>query len=138
MKKRPSKDAGSTASSFVDDEGVLCLKGDLFWKWRALDAELRSLQLEVSSTQAKIVVEIDKHPQLKELFSAKAALAGQLSVAQTELTNVQAEIEKLLGVSLKDCAFDDKTGRIYNLAADGSRGEPRRLQKRTPRTRKRK
>lgn len=109
---------------FVDDEGYYCLKGDRFWKWRALDAELRAATAELDSVSRQIQVEISKHPELAALLQQKAALAGTISTAQSELLTVQTEIEKLMGVSLKECAFDDKSGRLYHLASDGSRGDP--------------
>jgi len=108
----------------VDDEGILCLKGPLFWKWRALDAEYRTAIITMAQTKTKIESEINKNPTLVTLLGEQAGLAGQISVAKTELTNVQLEIEAHMGVSLKDCAFDDKTGRLYNLSSDGTRSEP--------------
>ena len=114
----------ATATPTLDDEGFLCLQGELLWKWRALDAELRTANLEIETTQARINAEIEKNPALKELLSQKAALAGQLSSAKTELNTVLMQVETVMGVSLKDCAFDDKSGRLYNLGEDGSRGAP--------------
>jgi hypothetical protein len=108
----------------VDDEGILCLKGPLFWKWRALDAEYRTATMSMAHVKSKIEAEINKSPILMALFSEHAGLAGQISVAKNELMNVHLEIETHMGISLKDCAFDDKTGRLYNLSSDGARSEP--------------
>lgn len=119
-----ARNAKAPAVPLVDDEGFLCLQGELLWKWRALDAELRTANLEIETTQARISAEIEKNPALKELLSQKASLAGQLSSAKTELNSVLAQVEQVMGVSLKDCAFDDKSGRLYNLGEDGSRGAP--------------
>jgi len=112
------------ATKHVDDDGFLCLKGDLFWRWRALDAELRAAIAEMESAQQQIQVEIAKQPELSALLQRKAALAGTISTAKTELLTVQGEIENALGISLKEHAFDDKTGRLYNLTAEGSQGDP--------------
>ncbi len=108
----------------VDEEGFLCLKGDRLWKWRALDAEVRAALAELEMASQQIALEISKNPELSALIQKKAALAGTISTAKTELLTVQREIEEAMHVSLKDCSFDDKTGRLYNLAADGSQGEP--------------
>lgn len=111
-------------SDITDEEGYLCLKGPIFWKWRALDSELRATSLELESAKTKIQAEIHKNATLVELLGQQSALISKISVDKGELLNVQAEIEKLLGVSLQDCAFDDKTGRLYNLNTNGARGEP--------------
>ena len=41
-----------------------------------------------------------------------------------EVIAVQAEVEARFGVSLKDCALDDKSGRLFYLTPAGERGEP--------------
>ena len=108
----------------VDEEGCLCIQGALLWKWRALDAELRAHLTEMEQLKSHLSAEIGKHPEIGKLIGDQAGLAAQISIAKSELNNVHAEIESLLKVSLKDCAFDDKTGRLYNLAENGTRGEP--------------
>jgi hypothetical protein len=113
----------------LDSEGYLCIPNPLLWKWRALDAELRAHTFEMDQVKSRISAEISKNSVLAGLFGSQAGLSGQISVAKGELNNVLAEIEALLGVSLKDCAFDDKTGRLYNLAENGTRGEPVQLPK---------
>ena len=123
MRKKTTKNP-SINPDITDEDGILCLKGDLFWKWRALDSELRTATIELEQTKANISIEIAKHQVLAELISKQAGLVGQVSVAKGELLNVQAEIEKKMSVKLADCAFDDKTGRLYNLAEDGTRGAP--------------
>jgi len=117
----------------TDDEGVLCLKGPLFWKWRALDAEHRAAVMELEQLKGKVAAEIAKHPELAELIGLQAGAVGQVSQAKGVLLQVQTEIEALMGVSLKDCAFDDKTGRLYNLASDGQRSDPVKPPKRRSR-----
>ena len=116
----------TTTEPLVDDEGFLRVPSGLLWKWRALEAELRSSTLEIDQAQAHISAEIEKNPTLKEWLAKKAGLVGQLSNAKSELATVEAQVETTMGVSLKDCAFDDKTGRLYNLAEDGSQGAPKK------------
>lgn len=101
-----------------DAEGFLCLSGDTLWKWRAFDAEVRAAQAELDSVNHRIQVEISKNQELASLLQKKAALSGSLSTAMKDLLGVQQEIEKNMGISLKDHAFDDKTGRLYNLASE--------------------
>jgi hypothetical protein len=115
--------------SGVDAEGYLLIEGTRLWKWRALDAELRVAQAELESVSQHLQVEIAKHPEISALLQRKAALAGTISSAKTELLNVQQEIEVYLGVPLKTCSFDDKTGRVYNLGHDGAIGEPIKARK---------
>ena len=128
--KSKSKPTNSVNTDIADEDGVLCLKGDLFWKWRALDSELRAAVAEMEQTKDRIAVEISKHPELAEMISRQAGLAGTVSIAKTSLLQVQEEIETRMGVKLKDCAFDDKTGRLYNLMDDGTRGDPVKTPKR--------
>lgn len=108
----------------VDEDGFLCLTGDRLWKWRALDAELRAGLVELDSVKRQIAAEVAKNPELGGLLSKQGELMGAISMSRSELTVVQGEIEKQFNVSLKECAFDDKTGRLYNLKEDGERGEP--------------
>jgi hypothetical protein len=37
----------------VDEDGFLCLTGDRFWKWRAVDVELRAGLVELDSVGAR-------------------------------------------------------------------------------------
>lgn len=128
MKKRPAAPNGD----HHDEDGYLCLKGDLFWRWRALDAETRTAQMALERATSKIQAEIDKNPALKELLADKAAAAGAVSAAMSELRTVQADIEEKMGLSIKDCSFDDKTGRLYVHAPDGTK-EPVKPAKRSRR-----
>jgi hypothetical protein len=119
----------------VDEDGFLCLKGNRLWKWRALEAELRAELLELDSVKQRIQIEISKNPELPPLLTRQAELASSISQAKAEVLGLQGEIEQLFGVSLKECAFDDKTGRLYNLSDGGERGDPvkPKISKRSPR-----
>lgn len=113
----------------TDGDGFLCLSGDALWKWRALDAEFRAANVEMDSVKRQIAAEIAKYPELTALMGKQLELFGTIGTARAELAGVQADVEKLFGVSLKECAFDDKTGRLYHLMDDGERGEPMRQKK---------
>jgi hypothetical protein len=121
MKARQKSNGHATAhQQQVDADGFLCLTGTLLWKYRAIDAEYRNTQLAALRKQADIEEEIQKHDRLRGLVAERRALLGESSVRATELQAVQQEIEATLGVSLKDCAIDDKSGRIFTLRADGT------------------
>jgi hypothetical protein len=129
--KKPSSAKKKTSTPRVvppalplDEDGFLCLTGDRLWKWRAHDAELRTATLELESLKQRIAHEVSRHPELSALLGQQAGAMGAVSTARAELSAVQTEIEKEFGVSLAECAFDDKTGRLYHLKEDGERGEP--------------
>ena len=129
MSRRPVKSSKSYAKSangnpaapvaskprHVDADGFLCLQGAHLWKWRALDAELRAAAVELVSTEHKILAVVAQHEQLSSLIQQKAGFAAVISHTRTEIQNTQAEIEKDLGISLKNYSFDDKTGRLHDL-----------------------
>lgn len=125
-RKKTQAVAAAEIPSILDEDGFLVVPTPLLWRWRAHEAELRSATLEMEQAQAFISSEIEKNPTLKEWLAKKAALVGQMSNAKSEVSTIQALIETTMGVSLKDCAFDDKTGRLYNLAEDGSQGTPKK------------
>jgi hypothetical protein len=104
----------------VDADGFVCLTGTLLWKYRAIDAEYRNAQLAALRKQVEIEEEVQKHDHLRGLIAERKALLGESSVRATELQAVQQEIETTLGVSLRNCAIDDKSGRIYLLGEDGT------------------
>jgi len=117
----------------LDEDGFMRLTGDRLWKWRALDAELRAGIVELDSVKRQIATEIARHPALAGLLSKQGELGAGISVARAELAKVLEEIEAEFGVDLKQCAFDDKTGRLYNLTEDGERGTPMKKTKRRTR-----
>jgi hypothetical protein len=123
-KPKKSKEEADAKNPYRDSDGFICVTGALLWKWRALDAELRAWQAELDVIAGLIQAEMAKNAKLSELFQRKSALVGNVSVAKGELLSAQGEIEKEIGISLRECAFDDKTGRIYALNENGDRGDP--------------
>lgn len=127
----------------VDADGNMVIEPTLLWKWRAHEAELRAAQLEHDTVTREVQDEITKNPVLSQLVQRKAAAASSLSMAMKEIEQVQAELEKELGISLKQVAFDDKTGRVYNLAEgtvtqEGAQGGPVKPTKTTSSKKKKK
>jgi hypothetical protein len=119
----------------TDEDGFLCLKGDRLWRWRAHDAELRAAIAEMDVVKVQVAAEIAKTPGLGALLGKQGELGAAISLAKSELMKVHAEIEEEFGVSLKECAFDDKTGRLYHLTESGERGAPLEQKKTKRRTR---
>lgn len=104
----------------VDEDGVLILRGELFWKWRALDADIKRTRTEADAKQATIDAEIAKHDVLKSLIGDKHALVREHSQHVLEMHAVHVEMEKTLGVDIKNVSIDDKSGRVHVLDADGT------------------
>lgn len=130
MARRPKEDIPKPSPP-VDDEGNFCLSGDRLWKYRALDAELRTAMIALDSVKREIAAEIAKHPELTSLMGKQLECFGALGTAKAEFTTFQAEIEALFGVSLKECAFDDRTGRLHHLSDGGEPGDPMKAKKTT-------
>lgn len=118
-RKRKVQPETEATEAIFDEEGFLCLRGVRLWKWRALSAEHRASTLELRFLNQEIRQEIDRHPELKALLERQRELLADASQVKAELDAARLEIESAFGVSLNQCSFDDKTGRLYNLAADG-------------------
>lgn len=143
--KKPAKPAKTPKTTskipveYLDDDGYYVLKGELLWQYRALDAELRNLSLDAKSRAEELQAELDKHPEIKELISAKNAITAETAVKMHDLQLLHKQIEDIFSVSLKNCAIDDKTGRIHEFV-DGQpvpiQAQPRNNKKKTTATKK--
>jgi hypothetical protein len=111
------------------------LKGELFWKYRAVDSDYVRIQHQLKAANDEIAVFIEKTPDLKDIFARRAELLNQSSVAQTELQECLQAIEKRIGMSLKNCSIDDKTGVVHTLK-DGE-NIPLMPQKKTDKSKRR-
>ena len=116
-KKAPlkTKKTVTVADPNTDSDGFLCLRGEILWKFRAVDAEHRNLLLGVEQKRAAVAEEITKHPDLLRLIGERDALILQANQHSKEVMSIQQEIEASLGIELKDCTIDDKTGRLFIL-----------------------
>lgn len=94
------------------------IEGELLWKYRALDSEYVKVQTQRMTIDTEIKAAIEAHPVLKELYGRKNSLAAESSAAMKELQEVLKEVEDKLGVNLKECSIDDKTG-IVHVHKDG-------------------
>lgn len=104
----------------LDDEGFYCIKGEPLWKYRAHQAEFDTIQHKLLLNKQAIRAVMEANPELKRLFEEQAELLRASSTAMTDLSAVNTQIEKMLGVSLKNCGIDDKTGRVHELSPDGT------------------
>jgi hypothetical protein len=97
------------------EDSFLYLKGELLWKYRAVDAEYRNFMLALNMKKQEVQNEFDKHPELAKLIRERDYLLSQASIHAKEVQEVNMQIEKELKVELKNCSIDDKTGRIFVL-----------------------
>lgn len=93
----------------------LTIKGDVFWKWRALSSDYERLAMMLSVKSTELNAALAASPEIKALIDQRVAAANEASVAKSELLKCQEAIELKYKINLKDCAIDDKTGRVFNL-----------------------
>ncbi len=115
MPKKAKKNGTISNGELTDEEGHYRLTGELFWKYRAVDSDYVRVQAAVLHNKEQINAFIEKTPELRDLFAKKTELMNQSSITVGELMAVQAQIEKLFGVDLKECSIDDKTGVLHVL-----------------------
>lgn len=108
----------------TDEDGFSALKDEVFWRWRALDAECRAHQMELSMLGQKIESELQANPPLAKLFTRKATAGNELSVAKAALNDLLANVTGVTGIPAPDLIINDKTGRLYAVAADGKEPQP--------------
>ncbi len=108
----------------VDDDGFYCVKGDLLMRYRTFSAEYENTQLKLLLNRQNLAAEMAKHPELKTLRDEQNALLGASSSALHELEEVQKQISEKLGIDLKNCGIDDKTGRIHVVDTQTGKTEP--------------
>jgi hypothetical protein len=106
---------------FVDDQGNLCLRGEAYWKFRALQADCDNITSQLAYTTREIELVMNQVPGLRELLARKQALLKQSSVAAGELSNFNTCLQDLLGIDLSKCGIDDRTGRITIPETDNER-----------------
>ena len=118
--KAAKKTAKTSAASVpVDDEGCLVLRGELFWKWKAADSEVRYVAEALKVKQNELQVLLDKYPDVKAVFEERTSLLQRSVVSQNEMRHVQASLEEYLGMSMKDVSIDDQTGRVFLHSGGG-------------------
>jgi hypothetical protein len=106
----------------VDQEGCLILRGELFWKWKAADSEQRYVVEALKVKQAEFDALLDQYPEVKAALGERTALIQRSVAVQVEVRNVNTELEKYLGIPMKNVSIDDQTGRVFQHNSTG--GEP--------------
>jgi len=100
-------------ADFIDSDGFLAIKGELFWKWRAMDTEKRNIDLSLRVLHTEIAALLDKHPDVKEALGHQAGLINQASLMQQQYSALIVEIGEHLQVDMQQVSIDDQTGRVF-------------------------
>lgn len=119
-RKGSSKASGGqavrTPPEFVDEGGYLALRGELFWKWRALNADFTNATHALAQRRTEFEQMLAATPPLVSKRDEVHAASQALAQAKRDLDEVQQAIGTQLGIDLKDCAIDDSTGRLHVLS----------------------
>lgn len=116
--------AHTSLEEITDDAGYYCVKSDLLWKYRAVSSEYENVQLRLTNCKIQLQAEMAKHPEIKALRDEQSALLAASQQAMKELEEVQQQISARLGIDLKNCGIDDKTGRIHVVNTETGKSEP--------------
>jgi hypothetical protein len=100
-------------SVHTDDEGHLVLRGELFWKWKAIHEAVQRCDAEVRARTPVIDAILEQHPELKKLLGERAAYIQQRMTMNAEYKNVLAQLEAHFGFSMQNVSIDDLTGRVH-------------------------
>jgi hypothetical protein len=103
------------ATKEQNSEEPLVLRGELFWKWKALHTALAHCDAEIKARTPLIDQMLDQYPELKKLIGERTAYVQQRMTAMHEYSAVQAELETHFGFSMKNVSIDDVTGRVHRL-----------------------
>ncbi len=99
----------------TDEEGFPVLKGELFWKWRALQSDLRRLDADIALHSKAVDAELDKLPELRELLHRRTSAIQQRMTAGAEYKELLVTLEKHLGFPMTNVSIDDVSGRVHRL-----------------------
>lgn len=112
------KVAAGVSTSYLDEDGIIRLPRDQYWRWRALDREIR-LQLTI---QQKAKMQFDAivaaRPELMELRRVMADARRDMNGALRDYEVFKKEVEEATSLNLRLCAIDDVTGRITVVEKD--------------------
>lgn len=116
----------------INENGVRCMSGEQYWRWRAGANDLIASQER--SARADWYHKFHKANTRAlhfegELATIRAREASEEmkrreQAAHEEYQELRAQLEKELGVSLKNCTIDDETHAIIPL--DGDEGKSRK------------
>lgn len=100
------------------------MTGELLWKYRAVDAEMRNAELQRRHMEIEMdtCVGVCGDPSLQKLWNLLKNSKNDILTRQQALKDVQAQIEKELNVSLKNTAINDETGEVFLLDTSEKKG----------------
>lgn len=101
-------------------EDFIYVKGELFWRWKAMETEQRNIDLSLRVVRAEIVALLDKYPEVKEAFGHQANLVQQAVNVQQQYNEVIVEIGDNLNIDMAEVSIDDSTGRVFLHEAGAS------------------
>lgn len=101
-----------------DGEDQLVLRGELFWRWRAVSEAVARCDAEIKARTPLIDQLLDQHPELKKLLGERAAYIQQRQTMSGEYKTVLAELETHFGFPMAGVSIDDMTGRVHRLSTN--------------------
>jgi hypothetical protein len=100
---------------YRDENGDVRLPPIQYWKYRALSAEIAKTRLEYDKAKADFEAIVLNTPSLMNCRAQMASAKGQSAQFVAEINEFHKEVEEKTGLDLKNCAFDDISGRISVL-----------------------
>jgi hypothetical protein len=107
-----------------DDEGCLVLKGELFWKWKAVHESVQRCDAEIKLRTPMIDALLETMPELKKLLGERAMFIQQSMTMRGEYKNVLATLEEHFGFPMTNVSIDDLTGRVHRLEPEAPAPSP--------------
>lgn len=98
-----------------DEEGMIVLRGELFWKWKAIHEAVQRCDAEIKLRTPMIEALLEQQPELKKLIGERTAFVQQSVTMRVEYNAVLAALEKHFGFPMKNVSIDDVTGRVHRL-----------------------
>jgi len=100
----------------LDEDGQLILRGELFWKWKALHEAVQRCDAEIKLRNPLIDALLDQQPDLKKLLGERSTYIQQSVTARHEYKTVLAALEAHFGFSMAEVSIDDITGVVHRLS----------------------
>ena len=114
-KRAPRKKKFKVDPAYIAEDGTYTLKGLMFWRWRALDADIQRLALLHAKAKREFDEIVSKHPVLNHLMAERNGAKAQMVGVGQEYADLLKEVSEKTGLDMKTVAIDDKTGRINIL-----------------------
>lgn len=109
--------AGKRLKQDLDQDGCLILRGELFWKWRAVSESITRIDSDLRLRSHEVDKALDANPELRKLLNDRASLVQESATARVEYQRILVTLEEHFGFPMKDVSIDDQTGRVHTLEA---------------------